>query len=188
MSLRDNAQISYHPDLLTPAEAKSLYEHVKQDIPLTHGHYVMFGKSIPTPRLLSCVAESDISDSYTVTPWYPFTPQLNDLKAKLEKFCKCHFKYAQINYYRDGKDYIGFHSDSEVKEGEFIASISLGQTRRFVLRHKKWKENCSDKEEFSLKSGSLLLMKGDTQKYWKHSVPKQLKITEGRINLTFRNS
>jgi len=147
----------------------------------------MYGKSIPTPRLLSALADEDISDSYKVTPAYPFTAETKFLKEKLEKFCNCNFRYAQMNYYRNGNDYIGFHCDSEVYEGDIIASISLGVERRFVLRHKKWKENESDKIEFSLKGGSLIIMKGHTQDYWKHAVPKQPKVNEARINLTFRN-
>jgi len=92
-----------------------------------------------------------------------------------------------MNYYRNGKDYIGFHSDSEVNKGDLIASISLGTTRKFVLRHKKWKENETDKIEFELIGGSLLIMRGDTQDHWKHALIKQPKVEGSRINLTFRN-
>jgi len=147
----------------------------------------MYGKSIPTPRLLSGLADEDVTNSYKVTSCYPFTDLTRTLKEKLEKFLTCNFRYAQMNYYRTGTDYIGFHCDSEVHPGDLVASISLGAPRRFVLRHKKWKENTTDKVEFVLQNGSLIIMKGDTQDHWKHAIPKQPKVSESRINLTFRN-
>eukprot|EP01125_Pyxidicula_operculata_P012047 TRINITY_DN3947_c0_g1_i1.p1 TRINITY_DN3947_c0_g1~~TRINITY_DN3947_c0_g1_i1.p1 ORF type:complete len:149 (+),score=9.11 TRINITY_DN3947_c0_g1_i1:625-1071(+) len=147
----------------------------------------MYGKKVLTPRLLSCVADEDVSDSYKVTSSYPFNEETKMIKSKLEEFTKTTFRYAQMNYYRDGDDYIGFHTDSEVREGDMIASISLGTGRKFQLRHKKYKENNTEKIEIILQPGSLLIMKGDTQKHWKHSVPKEPQVLEERINLTFRN-
>jgi len=187
LQLQDNAIVDYFPQFFENDEAVALYDVVLKNTTWKHGTYNMYGKQVQTPRLLSCVADEDVSESYKVTESFPFTEELRKVKEKLEEFCDCEFKYAQMNYYRDGKDYIGYHCDSEVYEGDLIASVSLGTTRRFVLRHKKWKENETDKVEFGLQGGSLLLMKGDTQKHWKHTVPKEPKVTEGRINLTFRN-
>jgi len=185
--LQDNSLIDYYPNFLTPAESEALYQDLLAFPHWTHGIYKMYGKSIPTPRLLSALGDEDVSNSYKVTSNYPFTDLTRQLKEKLEKSLDCKFRYAQMNYYRNGNDYIGFHCDSEVYEGDIIASISLGVKRRFVLRHKKWKENSTDKVEFELLGGSLIVMKGDMQDYWKHAVPKQPKVTESRINLTFRN-
>ena len=78
---------------------------------------------------------------------------------------------------------MGWHSDDEKGLDSTIVSISLGSQRRFCFRHKKQKEL---KKEYQLKHGSILIMKNNTQKEWKHSLPKQMKITEKRINLTFR--
>jgi len=187
LNLLNNSIVEYYPNFLNPKEAKALFDDLLTHPHWTQGIYKMYGKDIPTPRLLSALADEDVSDSYKVTPAYPFPELARSLKEKIEKFCNCKIRYAQMNYYRNGNDYIGFHCDSEVYEGDLIASISLGTSRRFVLRHKKWKENGSDKVEFELQGGSLILMKGDTQDHWKHCVPKQPKIEGSRINLTFRN-
>lgn len=114
VTLSDNAKLEYHPSFLTSEEADSLYKHLLKEYTWTHGEYKMYGKTIPTPRLLSCVSDTDISKSYKVTPYYPYTEEVRKLKEKLEKHCGCEFEYAQMNYYRDGQDYIGFHCDSEV--------------------------------------------------------------------------
>lgn len=93
-----------------------------------------------------------------------------------------------INYYRDGKDYISYHSDKEaIGDGKnVICSISLGATRKFVLKHL---DKTITKRSFSLENGSLIIMKGDdTQKYWKHSITQTKVLVEARINLTFRHS
>ena len=97
--------------------------------------------------------------------------------------------YAQLNYYRDGQDYIGWHSDSEVEKGDLIASISLGAERKFSLRHKDYKTNDDiPKYNFKLGNGSLLIMDYNTaNKYWKHCLPKMKNISDGRINITFRD-
>jgi len=113
-----------------------------------------------------------------------------DIEDLLEN--RCNFDYVLVNYYRDGKDYIGFHADNEASgvspthgAKNIVASISLGQPRRFLLRHKKKK---LPQLEYSLTPGSLIVMEGETQTFWKHSVPKELRVTQSRINLTFRVS
>lgn len=113
-TLKDNAVLEYTPSFLTEEEADTLYKHLLEKYTWVHGEYKMYGKTIPTPRLLSCVSDTDISKSYKVTPYEPFTEEVKKLKEKLEKHCGCEFTYAQMNYYRSGADYIGFHCDSEV--------------------------------------------------------------------------
>jgi alkylated DNA repair dioxygenase AlkB len=89
------------------------------------------------------------------------------------------------NLYRDGRDSMGWHSDDEPELGPTptIASVSLGARRRFVLRHKR---KAAPAVELALESGSLLVMSGTTQRFWKHAVPKSATLGEARINLTFR--
>lgn len=96
--------------------------------------------------------------------------------------------YVLVNLYRDGHDYIGAHSDNErdldVINGEnIILSLSFGATRDFIFHNKS---NTSVKYELPLHHGDLLIMRGETQKKWRHSLPKRLKVKEPRINLTFR--
>lgn len=96
------------------------------------------------------------------------------------------FNSVLLNYYRNQNDRMGFHSDDERELGPApsIASVSLGATRTFVLKHK----NRTDLKpiRIELPTGSLLLMRGTTQKNWKHGIDKQAKPCGPRVNLTFR--
>eukprot|EP00954_Amorphochlora_amoebiformis_P027732 1387400-Amorphochlora_amoeboformis.AAC.1 len=118
----------------------------------------------------------------------PWSPLVTKLKSEIEKRLACNFDYVLINKYRNGKDYISYHSDGEAcgSANNIIASVSLGSTRKFVLRHKKWKELGIAKHEFWLKNGSMIVMKDDCQRYWKHAIMSTKKIKGERINLTFR--
>ena len=114
------------------------------------------------------------------------TDLLLQIKARVESVAATRFNSVLINYYRDHNDSMGMHSDDEAELGRqpVIASLSLGGQRRFVLRHRHRKNIGSVKLE--LDSGSLLIMKGDTQANWKHGIPKQSKFCPPRLNLTFR--
>lgn len=88
------------------------------------------------------------------------------------------------NWYRDGQDTMGAHADDESELGSqpVIASLSFGATRTFKLKHKRTKQVC----DIELESGSLLIMAGTTQQFWYHSLPKRARVSQGRINLTYR--
>jgi alkylated DNA repair dioxygenase AlkB len=113
-------------------------------------------------------------------------PPLLLIKERIEKVIELNFNSVLVNLYRNGKDYVSWHSDDEPELGNnpTIASVSLGETRRFQLRHKSNKN--LDTVEIALNHGSLLIMKGSTQHFWKHQVPKTSKLLKARINLTFR--
>ena len=91
-----------------------------------------------------------------------------------------------LNYYRDGADSMGWHRDREPELGKnpTIASISLGGIRRFVLQHSRQAD--MTRLELRPEHGSLLLMRGATQQFWRHCVPKTRKVVAPRVNLTFR--
>ena len=186
--LADGAVVQYYTDFMDNNTSEELYQTLVKDVPWQHGVYKMFGKDVKTPRILYAMRDddTDITDVYTVTPSMVWTKTVKNLKKKVEKTTKRKFRYAQLNYYRDGKDYIGFHTDSEVQKGDIIASISLGTPRKFVFRHIKYKEN-NKKHELVLDNGSLLVINEEAAKtYWKHSLPKSNKTDNGRINITFR--
>ncbi len=111
------------------------------------------------------------------------------MKETLEQIFETSLTYAQMNNYRDGTDYIGWHTDKEVQKGDSIYSISLGVERRFILREKNYKEVENPKKyEFTLGHGSLIILnRAASTVNFKHCVPKQTKINESRINITFRN-
>ena len=187
--LRNKAEVKYIKDFIGPKDAKKLMKELKEKVPWTHGVYKMFGKSIKTPRVLYAMKDkdADITKAYSVTGSMEWLPAVEKLKNKIEKETGHSITYAQLNYYRSGDDYIGFHTDGEVDKGDIIASISLGATRKFVLRHKEYKTLKNVKKlELMLEDGSLLIMNDNAAKYqYKHSLPKMKNIGE-RINITFR--
>ena len=109
-----------------------------------------------------------------------------DVKEQIENFLEEKFNFVLVNYYHDGSKNIGAHSDDEkdLVENSVIASLSLGATRIFKFHKKKSKETISMK----LEDNSLITMEGQTQKLFKHSVPKQSVniVKKPRINMTFR--
>jgi alkylated DNA repair dioxygenase AlkB len=147
----------------------------------------LYGRSLPQPRLTAWYGDPGKSYTYsgiTMQP-APWIPTLLDLKASVETVSGTQFNSVLLNFYRDGNDSMGWHSDNEPELGEnpIIGSLSLGGTRRFMLRHRFEK---GLKHELELTSGSFLLMQGTTQHYWQHQVPKTKRPVLPRINLTFR--
>jgi alkylated DNA repair dioxygenase AlkB len=142
-------------------------------------------REVTSPRRIALCqfAEQGLSQEKSFLKWQE---ELYRIRDKISKVTTNQQKYnfAVLNYYRDGRDYIGAHSDNlrEYEPGTVIASLSLGSERHFVLQHK----NTNSKTSIVLEHGSLLLMEAECQKYYKHSIPKRLKVTNGRINITFR--
>lgn len=189
--LENKSKIIYIPNFISSSESKKLYDDLINNPNWMQGTYQMFGKPVKTPRLLWAMRNEtfDVPSSYNVTGNSIYSELVNKLKEKVEKRTKHIMNYAQLNYYRNGQDYIGWHSDSEVEKGDLIASISLGAERKFSLRHKDYKTNKDiPKYNFKLGNGSLLIMDYNTaNKYWKHCLPKMKNVSEGRINITFRD-
>ena len=114
----------------------------------------------------------------------PFTPELFQLRQILNARLNVHFNFVLANFYRDGKDYVGWHADDEPDLGSrpLIASISLGESSRFRVRHNSRKVT----ESIDLVHGSLLIMRGQSQSHFKHCLAKTKRLVNSRINLTFR--
>ena len=147
----------------------------------------MWGKKVLTPRLQSWMADEGIHASlYQKQKQHPWTEPALEVKNKLEEILHFKFNYVLLNHYRNGKDHVGWHTDGEAiaDSKSTVASISLGETRKFLLKHNQTGEVI----EYDLTHGSLIVMAGKTQRYWKHTIPKQLKITKPRMNLTFRHN
>lgn len=147
----------------------------------------MYGRSVAIPRLTAWYGDPGKSYRYSGITLQPlhWTAELQVLKDQLQQFLGVDFNSVLLNYYRDGNDCVGWHSDDErdLAANSPIAAISLGVTRRFVLRHKN---NQYEKVDINLEPNSLLLMSGSTQRYWQHSVPRAKRVVEARISLTFR--
>ena len=110
---------------------------------------------------------------------------LQKIKFHIEGVSNVNFTSVLLNYYRNGSDSNGWHADDEKELGEnpIIASVSFGADRTFQLRHNSEKNL---RKNIVLEHGSLLIMKGATQHFWKHQIPKTAKLIGPRINLTFR--
>jgi len=147
---------------------------------------ILFGKSQLQPRLTALYGNAAYSYSGIRMNPEPWTDDLIQIKNKLDAYCGTNFNVVLCNLYRDGKDSMGWHSDDEKELGSnpLIASVSFGATRKFQMKHKT--DTSISIINTELTNGSLLVMKGSTQHFWKHAVPKQKYVTEPRINLTFR--
>ena len=182
-----DSEIHYIPDFLSAKLANKYFEDLFHYIPWRQDPITLFGKTHPQPRLTSLHAHTLDSYSYSgivMTP-HPMTETLQLIEKKIYQFCDASFTTVLLNLYRDGKDSNGWHADNEPELGKnpVIASVSLGAPRFFHLRH-----NHDPKQRYKLflEHGSLLLMGGVTQHFWKHQVAKTTKKVGPRINLTFR--
>lgn len=149
----------------------------------------IWGKQHAQPRLIAWYGDPGRCYSYSgisLAP-LPWTEMLWDLKQRIERATGATFNSVLLNYYRDGRDSMGFHSDDEAELGRrpTIASISLGETRTFILKHKT--NRAIRPIRLLLSSGSLLVMRGSTQEFWKHGIEKEPNVQGARINLTFRH-
>ncbi|WP_299014210.1 alpha-ketoglutarate-dependent dioxygenase AlkB [uncultured Photobacterium sp.] len=180
-----DGKLFWQPDFLLPSQAELYFQQLLSELNWRQETIRMFGRDVLQPRLQTWCGEAVYTYSgLTMTP-APWTPALLAIKAACEDISSTRFNSVLVNLYRDGQDYMGWHRDNEPELGEqpVIASVSLGEARRFVLKHIKSKQ----KLEFNLSSGSLLVMAGVTQQYWLHSVPKTRCPKAARINLTFRH-
>ena len=148
----------------------------------------MWGRRLPQPRLAAWYGDAEASYAYSGIELHPlpWTPLLLDIKTRIEETVGSNFNSALLNYYRDHRDSVGFHSDDEPELGAepVIASLSLGEARTLVFRHRLDRSRKSIRIE--LGDGSLLLMRGATQRNWKHGIAKERRPCGARVNLTFR--
>lgn len=184
----EDAEVLYDPAFLSVGESQELFTHLLEEIHWEQDEIMMFGKKILQPRKHAWYGDEGLSYTYSglemkARAW---TAPLQAIKEKIETAYSSTFNSVLLNLYRDGKDSMGWHSDDEKELGKdpVIASLSLGQIRRFHLKHKQKKE--IETLRLDLDNGSLLIMAGSTQHYWKHQVSRTAKEVQPRINLTFR--
>jgi len=179
---------NYYGPILTSLEAQGYLEALLTTIPWKNDEAVICGKHIVTARKVAWYGDSSYSYTYsgTIKVALPWTKELRALKRLVDEKAGCSFNSCLCNLYRDGSEGLGWHSDDEKALGKepMIASLSLGAERKFSFRHKR--KSGGHPISIQLENGSLLVMKGTTQTFWQHSVPKTAKITAPRINLTFR--
>ena len=169
-------------------ESDRMYEHLLAETPWQTSQITIYGKLHDTPRLIAWYGDpnKDYTFSGNTRSTLPWTPDLLFIKEKTEIEAGVTFNSVLLNLYRTGKDSVGWHRDNEKEFGEnpIIASVSFGETRPFQLKHKF--KNEINRITIPLTHGSLLIMKGKTQHFWEHQIPKTAKPISPRINLTFR--
>jgi alkylated DNA repair dioxygenase AlkB len=186
-ALKDGGELELFADFIPKLKCPELFAAVHAAVAWRQREIRIAGKPLLEPRLTAWVGDPEAVYTYSgrrnvPEPW----PQvLSELRAEISRAAQEDMNSVLCNLYRDGNDSMGFHSDRELELGAnpVIASLSLGVTRRFQLRHRSDRAARLDLE---LESGSLLIMRGSLQHHFRHAVPKQPALREPRINLTFR--
>lgn len=182
-----DARVYLVDPFLAPEEAGAFFDALLRGIRWRQDTIKLWGKVHDVPRLQQWFADEGMVYTWSgirMEP-EPWSASLERLRARLQEALGLRFNTALANLYRDGNDTVGWHADDEPELGDapVIASISLGATRDFVLRHRTRTELV---QSISLSHGSLLVMEGETQEHWKHCVPRRKRVHAPRINLTFR--
>lgn len=181
-----DAEVSLYRGVFSASAHDRLFQPLLHDIRWQQHMVTVYGRRLPAPRLSAWYGDPGARYRYSglclqPLPWIPI---LLWIKATVQALVDIDFNSALLNFYRDGQDSVGWHSDAEPELGRnpVIASVSLGAARRFLFQHKK----LSHRIALTLEPGSVLLMRGTTQHFWRHQLPKTQQQVGPRINLTFR--
>ena len=184
--LQRDGVAEYTPSLFDCIESERLFKELLSSTPWENDEVLLFGQRRVLSRKVAWMGDAGFTYSYsgtskTASSW---TPPLLRIRERVETCCGHEFNSCLLNLYHDGSEGMGWHSDDEKTLGRnpVIASVSFGAERPFRFKHRVTKEVVP----LILESGSLLVMKGETQHHWVHALPKTKKITSPRINLTFR--
>ena len=180
IELTDGGILLYDDAFLPPDIADRYFVELRdhsawEQKPASFGHL--------QPRLTASYGDEGVTYRYsgTVNKALPWTKTLLEIKQKIEDV-QGQYNYCLLNRYRSGADSVGMHADDEPGMGNVIGSLSLGATRTFRIRHNMSKETKS----FPVSNGTLIIMAGTMQQFWKHEVPKTTENVGERISLTFR--
>lgn len=180
IELRDGGVLYYQEAFFAPKDADRYFQAIRDETAWEQkkapfGHF--------QPRLTASYGDEGTTYEYsgTVNVALPWTTTLLEIKEQVEQVSEP-YNFCLLNRYRSGADSMGLHADNEPGLGNVIGSVSLGHERVFRIRHNKTKE----KMDFASGHGTLLVMAGTMQQFWKHEVPKTETEVGERINLTFR--
>lgn len=169
-------------------DTSHLMEQIIENAHWRQDKFKIYGKEVSQPRQVAWYGDQGITYKYSnitmIAKGWP--DYFVEIKKIVENFSHSKFNSVLVNHYRNGMDYMGWHSDDEKELGRnpIIASLSLGAIRQMQFR---LKSNHSQKVEVDLADGDLLIMRGETQHFWQHALPKRKRIVTNRINLTFRH-
>jgi len=185
--IKEDGDALYYKYFFNLEESETFLNKLYKETDWKEEEIKMFGNKVKIPRLTAWYGDPNSNYAYSgikMNP-NPWTDTLKEIKKRIEDKSKISFNSVLLNLYRDGNDSISWHSDNEPELGKepIVGSVSFGEVRKFHLKHKT--KNI-ETIRIDLDNGSFLLMKGKTQQYWKHQIPKTTKKLNHRINLTFR--
>lgn len=181
------ADLEYWPRWVEAEPADHWLRTLSTEAPWTQPTIKLYGRQFAVPRLVVWYGDPEARYSYSgqVHEPLPWTPLLNDIRERVQLQVGHRLNGVLLNLYRDGQDAMGWHSDDEPELGPepLVVSLNLGATRRFDFRRKG---AARIEHSLELEHGSLLVMRGPTQHYWQHQIARTRKVSEPRLNLTFR--
>lgn len=182
-----DADLAFDAHWLAHEAADALYAALREQVAWEVHRIRLFGREHDSPRLSSWIGDAQAHYRYSGADFrpHPWPAALAPIRERLARELGAPFNSVLANRYRDGRDAMGWHSDDEPELGPapVIASLSLGGTRRFSLKHRR---DAGLKATLDLAHGSLLVMAGATQANYRHALPRTAKPVGERINLTFR--
>lgn len=181
-----DANVLYYPQWCSIEQASAYMNELTSSLTWQQDSIVMFGKQVKIPRLQAWYGEKESHYSYSglsLSP-RPWTPLLKTLNTRCSEMAGVPFNSVLANWYRDGNDSMSLHADDEPELGvnPIIASLTFGEARPFVFKHKA----NGTRYTHRLEHGSLLIMREGTQQHYLHGIAKTTKAIGDRINLTFR--
>ena len=182
-----DGELHYVGDYYAFAKADTLQRTIIEETKWRQNKIKLFGKEHLEPRLTQLYGDPKLNYGYSGIEFepLPWTKTLALIKKDVEQLAQTDFNICLLNLYRDGNDSNGWHADDEKALGEnpTIASVSFGEERFFHLKHNTLKQH---RYKFKLEHGSVLIMSGGTQHFYKHQIAKTKKTIKPRLNLTFR--
>jgi alkylated DNA repair dioxygenase AlkB len=173
-------------DFVAAAGRAGVHAALQAELGWEQREIVLFGRPVLQPRLIAWAGALPYRYSGQTLPPRPFTPTVAALLTRIQAQAGVPFNHVLANRYRNGDDSMGLHADAEAELGPdpVVATLSLGATRRLqvVPRDRRLGPN----RAFPLASGDLFIMAGQTQRHFRHGIPKQPALTDERISLTFR--
>jgi alkylated DNA repair dioxygenase AlkB len=180
------AWLDHESSWLDRGQADALLVALRDELAWEQRAIVLFGRSVMQPRLIAWAGDLGYRYSGQTLEPRAFTASLARVRERVARETGIPFNHVLANRYRNGLDSIGLHADDEPELGTdpVVATLSLGATRRFVVKARR--KSRGGNRELDLDHGSLLVMGGTCQRHYVHGVPRQPHVEDERISLTFR--
>ena len=186
IALAGDTWLDFQLDWLSASDAQRCLAAVRAEVTWAEREIVLYGKRIMQPRLVGWAGGVAYRYSGQTLEPRPFTDTVRALTDRVNAFAGTRFNHVLLNRYRDGRDSMGMHADDEPELGPdpVVATLSLGATRRMTLVPSRPRDG--ERRSLELPAGSLLVMRGACQRRFRHGIPREPRVTEERVSLTFR--